>query len=214
MDAMQGLAETEAIKQSQRRSRIARPATIVGLLFATLLGGAFLIAWVITWADGPVFVFAGGPLRSGELIDFPDLEWEPLDALHELEIEIVGAKSSRTLWFSVHDGVPYVACELDCIGGRLTRWPQQIERDDRVVIRINEKRVEGRLVHVPHGSTEYVDVRAGRQRKYSGDEGGRAAAETTAHSTVIEVGEALTGRAKRKEPGDRLYRVDPRRPGS
>jgi hypothetical protein len=78
------------------------------------------------------------------------------------------------------------------------------------VIRIDAKRVEGRLVHVPHGSAEYENVRAGRERKYSGDEGGRAAAETAAHGTVVELGEVLTGRSKRAEPGDRLYRFDPR----
>jgi hypothetical protein len=191
---------------SRSKGWLGRLAAIAALLFATLAGGAFLLSR----ADGPVFVFAGGPLRSGEQVDFGDMDWDTLDALHELELEIVGAASSRTLWFSVHEGVPYVACDLDCIDGRLARWPQQIERDDRVVIRIDAKRVEGRLLHVPHGSAEYEAARAGRERKYSGDEGGRAAAETAAHGTVVEVGEALTGRSKRVEPGDRLYRVDPR----
>jgi hypothetical protein len=147
---------------------------------------------------------------SGEPTDFADVDWTALDALHELEIEIVGAGSSRILWFQVYDGVPYVACDLDCIGGVLPRWPQQIERDDRVVIRIDGKRVSARLTHVPHGSEEYEAVKDVRARKYSGDEGGRAAAETAAHSTVVEVGEALTGRSLRDEPGDRMYRVVPR----
>jgi hypothetical protein len=201
--------QKEDIVEDAPRSKgwLGRLAAIAALLFATLAGGAFLLSR----ADGPVFVFAGGPLRSGEQVDFGDMDWDTLDALHELELEIVGAASSRTLWFSVHEGVPYVACDLDCIDGRLARWPQQIERDDRVVIRIDEKRVEGRLTHVPHGSAEYEAVRAGRDRKYSGGEGGRAAAETAAHGTVVAVGEALTGRSKRKEPGDRLYRVGPRR---
>lgn len=195
---------------SQRSAWLARLAAIVGLLFAALVGGALLLSR----ADGPVFVFAGGPLRSGELVDFSAVDWDRRDVLHELELEIVGAKSSLTLWFSVHEGIPYVACDLDCIGGRLTRWPQQIERDDRVVIRIDGTRVEGRLLHVPHGSAEYENARAGRERKYSGTGGGRAAAETAAHGAVVELGEALTGRSKRKEPGDRLYRVDPRRSGT
>ena len=78
------------------------------------------------------------------------------------------------------------------------------------MIRLDAKRVEARLVHVPHGSSEYEIVRAWRERKYSGDEGGRAAAETAAHGAVVSVGELLTGRAKRTEPGDPLYRVDPR----
>ena len=199
------------MNESKRSSRIVRLAAVLGLIFAALLGGGALL---ISWADGPVFVFAGGPFRSGELTDFSAVDWDALDALHELEMEIVGAKSSLTLWFSVYDGVPYVACELDCIGGRLSRWPQQIELDDRVVLRIDGKRAEGRLVHVPHGSAEYVNVHAGRSKKYSGIQGGRAGAETAAHSTVIEVGEVLTGRAQKEEPGDRLYRVEPREPGA
>lgn len=195
---------------SRRRGWLGRLAAIVSLLFAVLAGGAF----ALSRTDGPVFVFAGGPLRSGDLVDLSDLDWDALDALHELEMEIVGAGSSRTLWFSVHAGVPYVACDLDCIGGRLKRWPQQIELDDRVVIRIEAQRVEARLTHVPHGSAEYETVKAGRDRKYSGDAGGRAAAETAAHGAVVSVGEALTGRSRRKEPGDRLYRVNPRRRGA
>jgi hypothetical protein len=191
---------------SRRRVWLGRLGVLVAVIVATLAGGALLLSR----ADGPVFVFAGGPLRSGELVDFADVDWDALDDRHELELEIVGAGSSRTLWFSVHDGVPYVACDLDCIGGRLTRWPQQIERDDRVVIRIDGRRVEGRLIHVPHGSAEYALARSRREQKYSGDEGGRAAAETAAHTAVVEVGEVLTGRATRDEPGDRLYRVDPR----
>ena len=33
-----------------------------------------------------------------------------------------------------------------------------------------------------------------------------------AHAAVVEVGETLTGRAQRGEPGDRVYRVAPRPP--
>ncbi len=195
------------MEDSKRRRGWAKTLGLVGGgLVALILAGLFLASR----ADGPVFVFAGGPLTSGELVDFADLEWTALDDLHELEMEIVAAESSRTLWFSVHDGAAYVACDLDCIDGRLSRWPQQIERDDRVVMRIDGRRVEGRLVHVPHGTAEYRDVKAGRSRKYAGDEGGRAAAETAAHGAVVGVGEVLTGRAQREEPGDRMYRFDRR----
>jgi hypothetical protein len=165
---------------------------------------------LLSRADGPIGILAGGPLRSGELVGLSDLDWTALDALHDLELEIVGEGRSRTLWFSVHDGIPYVACDLDCMGGRLTRWPQQIERDDRVVVRIDGRRIEARLVHVPHGTAEYQVVRAGRLEKFSGEGGPGAAYEAAAHNTVVEVGEQLTGRAKRSEPGDRLYRIDPR----
>lgn len=190
-----------------RRSRwIGRCLLAVGLLVVAIVGGALLISR----ADGPVFVFAGGPFRSGEIVEFDDLDWAKLDEEHELELEIVGEAMSLTLWFSVHDGAAYVACDLDCVDGRLTRWPRLIEHDDRVVVRIDGQRVEGRLVHVPHGTAEYAMARAIRNRKYSGDGGARAATETAAHDAVVEFGETLTGRARRPEPGDRLYRLDPR----
>ena len=179
---------------------------LAALIVAAVAVGSFLLSR----ADGPVGILAGGPLRSGELVTLPDLDWNALDARHDLELEIVGEGRSRTLWFSVHGGVPYVACDLDCVGGRLTRWPQQIERDDRIVLRIDGKRIEGRLVHVPHGTPEYDVVRAGRLRKFSGAGSAGAAAEAAAHNAVVDVGETLTGRSKRSEPGDRLYRVDPR----
>jgi hypothetical protein len=191
---------------SRRAKWLARLVAGVAGLGVALAVGSFLLSR----ADGPVGVLAGGPLRSGALVAFADIDWDAVDARHALEMEIVGAGSSRTLWFSVHAGVPYVACDLDCIDGRLTRWPQQIERDDRVVIRIDGRRVEGRLVHVAHGSAEYAAARAVRERMSAGDAGGRAAAETAAHGAVVEVGEALTGRARRSEPGDRMYRVAPR----
>jgi hypothetical protein len=193
---------------SNRRSKLRAVAISAGLLVILTAGGTFLLSK----ADGPVFVFGGGPLRSGEPVALSALDWAQLDGLHELEIEIVGAGSSRILWFSVHDRVPYVACDLDCVGGVLTRWPQQIARDDRVVVRIDGRLAPGRLVHVPHGTAEYDAVKAGRDRKYAGTEGGRAAMETAAHAAVVEVGETLTGRAQRGEPGDRLYRIVPRPP--
>ena len=193
-------------ERSRTRTWLRRLAVLAALIVAAVAVGRFLLSR----ADGPVGILAGGPIRSGEPAALADLDWTALDALHDLELEIVGEGKSRTLWFSVHEGVPYVACDLDCVGGRLKRWPQQIERDDRIVLRIDGKRSEGRLVHVPHGTPEYDVVRAGRLRKFSGEGGAGAAAEAAAHNTVVEVGETLTGRSKRSEPGDRLYRVVPR----
>ena len=194
----------------QKRSKTSawlRRLAVLTVLAVVAFAGATLL---LSRADGPVNVFAGGPLRSGEKVAFAQMDWSSLDKLHELELEIVTSASSRTLWFSVYGGVPYIGCDLDCIGGKLTRWPVQIERDDRVVLRIDAKRVNGRLIHVPHGTPEYTAARAARELKYSGAQGGRAAASTAAHSTVVGVGEALTGRTELAAPGDRLYRVDSR----
>lgn len=192
---------SEAGAKKGRRWRVG-----LGVFAALVLIGG----WAIGRADGPFFVFQGGPFRSGEQVAYGALDWAGLDDRNELEMEIVGAETSLTLWFSVTDGVPYVACDLDCEGGRLTRWPTLVRADDRVVLRIDDKRVDGRLAYVAHETPEYVRVKADRDRKYSGDGGVRAAAETAAHATVVDVGEALTGRAERAEPGDRVFRFDPR----
>ena len=193
-------------EKGNRSPWINRIALII-LLVVVLFFGA---SWILSRSDGPTFIFAGGPLRSGEQVELSDLDWTTLDSLHELEMEIVGTGNSLTLWFSVHDDIPYVACDLDCVGGMLNRWPQQVELDKRVVVRIDEKRANGVLVYVPHETNEYKRVRAGRNQKYAGGDGGRAAAETAAHSTVVNVGEVLTGRDQLEEPGDRLYRINPR----
>ncbi len=186
-----------------------RIAILVGVLAISYL----VVSQLLARADGPVFVFAGGPFQTGEIIEFDDFDWTAADELHELELEIVGAERSRILWFSVDRGVPYVACDLDCVDGVLKRWPQEIADDDRVVVRIEGQRIEGRLIHVPHGSTEYTEAKVRRSEKYSGNDGGRAAAETAAHNTVVDVGESLTGRDQRAEPGDRLFRIAPRQAG-
>ncbi len=183
-----------------------RLALGAGIVLIFVVAGALFVSH----ADGPFFIFQGGPFRSGELVAYDALDWSTLDDRTELELELVGAETSLTLWFSVTDGMAYVACDLDCEGGRLTRWPSEIRKDDRVVIRIDGKRVEGRLTYVPHETTEYAVVKADRSRKYSGEGGVRAAAETAAHATVVEVGETLTGRAAREEPGDRVFRFDRR----
>ena len=138
--------------RSRSRTWLRRLVVLAALLVAAVAVGSFLLSG----ADGPVGILAGGPLRSGEPAALADLDWAALDSLHDLELEIVGEGRSRTLWFSVHEGVPYVACDLDCVGGRLKRWPQQIERDDRIVLRIDGERIEGRLVHVPRSEERRV----------------------------------------------------------
>ena len=175
-----------------------------------LIGLLAGVGYSIAHADGPVFIFQGGPFTSGEIVAYESFDWTAVDDRTELQMEIVGAATSLTLWFSVTDGVAYVACDLDCEDGRLDRWPAQVRADDRVVLRVDGRRIEGRLTYVPHETPEYARATADRKRKYSGDGGFLAAAETAAHATVVEVGENLTGRSGRAEPGDRVFRFDPR----
>ena len=56
---------------SRHRTGLVRLAAISALLVAAIAGGA----WLLSRADGPLFVFAGGPLRSGEQLNFADMDW-------------------------------------------------------------------------------------------------------------------------------------------
>ena len=49
-------------------------------------------ALFISRADGPFFIFQGGPFRSGELVAYEALDWSALDDRTELELELVGAE--------------------------------------------------------------------------------------------------------------------------
>ena len=62
---------------------------------AGLLATSLVVAFLLSRADGPTFIFAGGPLRSGELVALHDLDWEALDRASELEMEIVGEETDR-----------------------------------------------------------------------------------------------------------------------
>ena len=78
---------------SRLRARLVRLAVGVGLLGAAIAGGSFLISR----ADGPVFVFAGGPLRSGELVGLaavhltvrPLRHWPTLRVTLRLRLECI-----------------------------------------------------------------------------------------------------------------------------
>jgi hypothetical protein len=183
----------------------ASPKTTLTRLIA--LGAWILVAVAICAAllrlsDGPTLVFPGGPLRSGEPVVFDSVAWDELDGLRELELEVQRTRTSRLLWFSVYEGRPYFSCGFACDGGWPKRWPYQVDRDARVVLRIDGKRIEAQLERVAEGSPEYAAAYAARRRKFGGAEGGRESAERVAAESVVRMGKPLS-----EEPRGRLYRA-------
>jgi len=154
--------------------------------------GAFvrLSGWIVVaiiafavflrFSDGPVLVFPGGRLRSGEPMAFDAVDWRALDRLRELELEVERTGRSRLLWFSVYQVRPYFSCGFGCEGGWPKRWPHHVERDARVVLRLDGKRIEARLERVSEQSPEYAAARKARQSKFGSTGGRREAAERDA----------------------------------
>lgn len=185
-----------------------------------LLGGFILVlaclSFSLRFLDGPFLVFHGGPFRSGEFADYADVDWESLDHHRELELEFAGAKRSVLLWFSVTKGRPYVSCGFSCEDGSLARWPSRLQEDSRVVLRLDNMRVQARAERVPRGSDEHDEARSERRAKYDAGKSPRSKAEQRAHDAIVEMGSDFSG-DEAKTPSGMLFRIvaprsDPSRP--
>jgi len=175
---------------------------VLGRLSSWIVVGVIVFAVFLRFSDGPVLVFPGGPLRSGEPMAFDAADWRALDRLRELELEVERTGRSRLLWFSVYEGRPYFSCGFGCEGGWPKRWPYHIDRDARVVLRLDGKRLEARLERVWEHSPEYAAARRARRSKFGDAGGSREAAERDAAESVVRWGSQLSG-----APKGRLYRA-------
>jgi hypothetical protein len=132
----------------------------VGGLALTVVVGVLVAQRV---ADGPMLGFLqGGPLRSGEPVPGPIEDWS-FAVGKSLEFELVGFGTSRTAGIILHDGVPYISCDLGFIWNRLEggigraiphaiylfkHWHTDAEEDGRVRMRIEGRIYEGTLTRV------------------------------------------------------------------
>lgn len=146
---------------------------IVGLVIAigSLTFGA-------RYHDGPLEIFAGGPFKSGEILAAPN-DWNVLRDRQTVEFQTLEPPISRTIWLVVYDGRLFFTSGYmkSAIGSKLKRWPYQLERDNRIILRIDGKLYEQRLLRITSGP-DIVPVLDEFDRKY-GDSMGIGAAEVT-----------------------------------
>ena len=119
--------------------RIVRSLVLLLLLVAV---GGLVVAFVARFGDGPLGPFAGGPFRSGEIVPASEVDWEPLAAVAEVELQLVEPPRSRTTHIVVYDGHAYVPCGIVELGPFVwvgqafwKRWPREVQRDPRVILR-------------------------------------------------------------------------------
>src|SRR5574338_338940 len=105
-------------------------AALALLLAAVALGARF--------ADGPVALFPGGALRSGEWVDAPVSDWGFARDVKEIQLQLESQRTSRTTWILVKDGQAYVPCSLGFPPGK--RWHLAATADGRAILRIEGKR--------------------------------------------------------------------------
>ena len=82
----------------------------IGIGLAVVVLGLVAIAIVARSSDGPLAVFPGGPLRTGELVTGPEPDWSFARDIELLELQLVDPASSRNTWLLVHEGKLYVPC--------------------------------------------------------------------------------------------------------
>ena len=121
------------------------------LIFTTAVVTA---AFKQRFEDGPNRVFSGGPLISGELYLGAEPDWQFVNDISTIELQLLSPAQSRRIWVASLDGKMYVwSGYMNSFVGQLWKsWPGQAERDGRVVVRIDGTRYERRLVRIKTGA--------------------------------------------------------------
>jgi hypothetical protein len=112
-------------------------------VIAFVLGALIALGVVAFFAprfvhDGPLGMIPGGPLRGGELYEFPVSDWSFAADVSEIELQLESQRISRTTWILVRAGAAYVPCSLGFPPGK--SWYHAAQRDGRAIVRIDGKR--------------------------------------------------------------------------
>ena len=142
---------------------------ILGVVLVGLLLAIAGLAIGARFHDGPIAIFAGGPFESGELVTGPEPDWSFVREVREVEFQLLDPARSRTTWILDHGGKAYIPCGyMTTWWGRLwKRWPHEAAEDPRVLLRIDGKLYERRLVRIEDGP-EVAPLLAELGRKYAG----------------------------------------------
>ncbi len=108
---------------------------LVAAIAATFVGARF--------HDGPIGLFPGGPLTSGEMVDHNIMGWEHFRYTETIELQLAGESTSRTTWFVVHGRTGYIPASLGFPPGKT--WHLRADENGEAIIRGLDKRYEVRL---------------------------------------------------------------------
>jgi hypothetical protein len=133
-----------------RRARIAimkKSLRIIGLSALLMTVSLVGVSVVARFSDGPIVMFAGGPLIEGELVTTPVTDWTFATEIDTVEFQLESPPRSRRVWILVHDGAAYVPCGLPNVRF-LKQWPHEAMEDGRATFRIDGKRYRRHLLRI------------------------------------------------------------------
>lgn len=122
----------------------------LAIVVAVLVAIPVVLSVVARFSDGPIAVFAGGPLEAGPLVEGPEPDWSQVADVDTVELQLESPPRSRTTWIVEYEGKIYIPCGyLDSTVGRLwKKWPYEAVRDGRALVRIDGKRYRRTLVRI------------------------------------------------------------------
>ena len=138
------------------------------ILFVTVALGLFLFG--MRFSDGPLEIITGGPFKTGELTPAPS-DWSFLKELDTIEFQTLDPLSSRTVWVASHQGRMFIVSGYMNQGYAAIwkQWPHYLEDDNRIILRIDGKLYEQKLVRIMDDPV-VVPVLNELSRKYLGGE--------------------------------------------
>tara|TARA_B110000444_G_scaffold233531_1_gene243127 strand:+ start:221 stop:751 length:531 start_codon:yes stop_codon:yes gene_type:complete len=143
-----------------------------GITIGTILVAMLLFFAYMRLHDGPVEFYpgftisTGGPFLSGELAPSPD-DWTFLKEREEIEMETLNLGTTKTIWVTVVNGRMFVASgrRQTWIGQQWKQWPQRVNEDDRIILRVDDILYEQRLRPITEGP-DILPVLTESWRKY------------------------------------------------
>lgn len=142
---------------------------LLGGLFIVLILGVGSLLIGARFSDGPLAIIAGGAFTSGQLVTTPVPDWSFVHDTQEVEFQLLEPARSRTTWIIEHEGKAYIPSGyMTTWWGKLwKKWPLEAEMDGRILLRIDGKIYERRLVRIDSGPL-LAPLTAELSRKYAG----------------------------------------------
>lgn len=138
------------------------------ILIGTVVVTIVLFFVYMRFHDGPMEIIAGGPFKTGELVQGPEPDWAFIKDRPTIEFQLFDPETSRIIWVAVNDNKLYLISSYMKTGfGKIWKqWPHYAERDNRVLLRVDGKIYERKLVRL--GGDDFSDSIAGEfNRKYN-----------------------------------------------
>jgi hypothetical protein len=122
---------------------------VLAALIGSIAGGILLYA---PYHDGPIAMFPGGALASGELISEKVTNWSFVAPIESIEMQLTADDNrSRTTWVLYHGDSAYIPVTLGFPPGK--NWHHLAAGQGDAVVRISGKRYPVTLAKVEEKDT-------------------------------------------------------------